>query len=174
MKDVPETRPETAPDTAPLTLPETAPVTFTESAARAVLARARREGKEGQTLRLFVMGGGCSGVTYRIDFDSEGARLLTWSGTWGSFNAVRLWCLEPVQAIEWKDENFNDRDVVPPWLPDLAEAVTGHGETSGEDGDLFADVPTLEDFAKKYANAPAPSQYKQLWARFLDPAGCPK
>ena len=107
-------------------------------------------------------------------FDSEGARLLTWSGTWGSFNAVRLWCLEPVQAIEWKDENFNDRDVVPPWLPDLAEAVTGHGETSGEDGDLFADVPTLEDFAKKYANAPAPSQYKQLWARFLDPAGCPK
>ena len=107
-------------------------------------------------------------------FDSEGARLLTWSWTWGSFNAVRLWCLEPVQAIEWKDENFNDRDVVPPWLPDLAEAVTGHGETSGEDGDLFADVPTLEDFAKKYANAPAPSQYKQLWARFLDPAGCPK
>ena len=107
-------------------------------------------------------------------FETDGERLLTWSGVWGSFNAVRLWSVEPVQAIDWKDENLDDPDKVLRWLPDLAEAVTGHGESSDEDADLFPDVPTLEHFAAKYPDEPLPSQYKQLWARFLEPIGRPK
>ena len=102
-------------------------------------------------------------------FDTGGVRLLTWSGVWGAFNAVRLWSLEPVGPIEWKDENFNHPKAVLGWLPDLAEAVTGHGETSDEDGDLFPDVPTLDHFAKLYKVDSLPSQYKQLWTRFIGP-----
>jgi energy-coupling factor transporter ATP-binding protein EcfA2 len=102
-------------------------------------------------------------------FDRDGARLLTWSGMWGSFNAVRLWSVEPVGAIEWKHDNFNHREIGLRWLPDLAEAITGQGEGFDEDGDLFPDVPTLEAFAMKYANDRAPFPYEQLWARFLEP-----
>jgi hypothetical protein len=88
---------------------------------------------------------------------------------WGSFNAVRLWSVEPVGAIEWKHDNFNYREIGLRWLPDLAEAITGQGEGFDEDGDLFPDVPTLEAFAMKYANDRAPFPYEQLWARFLEP-----
>jgi WD40 repeat protein/energy-coupling factor transporter ATP-binding protein EcfA2 len=102
-------------------------------------------------------------------FETGGARLLTWSGLWGSFNAVRLWSVEPVAAIDWEDGNLNDPDKVLRWLPDLAEAVTGHGETADGDADLFPDVPTLEDFAKKYDTERLPFPYAELWARFLEP-----
>jgi iron-sulfur cluster assembly accessory protein len=127
MKDVPETKPETAP--APL--PDAAPVTFTESAARAVLARAKREGKEGQTLRLFVMGGGCSGVTYRIDFDSEGAREgdVTFSQH-GISIAVDPKSLEFLRGsqLDYKVELMSQRFV---WSNPNAKSSCGCGESFG-------------------------------------------
>lgn len=107
-------------------------------------------------------------------FETGGARLLTWSGSWGSFNAVRLWSVEPVAAIDWTDCDLKDPDKVLHWLPDLAEAVTGSGESADEDGNLFPDVPTLEHFVAKYPNESPRSEYKQLWARFLEPMGRPK
>ena len=46
-----------------------APITITESAAAAILARAEKEGTTGQSLRVRIRGGGCSGVTYDMAWD---------------------------------------------------------------------------------------------------------
>jgi iron-sulfur cluster assembly accessory protein len=44
-------------------------VEVTPSAREQVLKILSREGKGGQALRLFVQGGGCSGLTYGMTFD---------------------------------------------------------------------------------------------------------
>lgn len=49
------------------------PIRLTEAAARAILARAAREGCPGAPLRVKIQGGGCSGVTYRMSFEPGGA-----------------------------------------------------------------------------------------------------
>lgn len=46
-------------------------ISVTESAAKKVLALAEKEGKP-PVLRVGVRGGGCSGMSYFMDFDSEG------------------------------------------------------------------------------------------------------
>ena len=48
-----------------------APIELTEAAARAILQKAEKEGKPGAPMRIRVMGGGCSGVTYKMDFDES-------------------------------------------------------------------------------------------------------
>jgi iron-sulfur cluster assembly accessory protein len=54
---------------APAANPE-APITLTEAAAHAIEARAAREGSPGAALRVRVKGGGCSGATYVMTFES--------------------------------------------------------------------------------------------------------
>jgi iron-sulfur cluster assembly accessory protein len=51
-----------------------APITLTEAAARAIVARAVRDGQPGAPLRVRIQGGGCSGVTYKMDWEPEGPR----------------------------------------------------------------------------------------------------
>jgi iron-sulfur cluster assembly protein len=46
-------------------------VAFTEAAVRQVKRQMARTGQEGKFLRLGVKGGGCSGLSYVIDFDDE-------------------------------------------------------------------------------------------------------
>jgi iron-sulfur cluster assembly accessory protein len=48
-----------------------APITLTEAAARAIEARAAREGASGAALRVRVKGGGCSGATYVMTFEKD-------------------------------------------------------------------------------------------------------
>lgn len=107
------------------------PVTLTESAARAIFARAKREGKEGQTLRLFVMGGGCSGVAYRIDFDAEGAKEsdITFSQH-GITIVVDPKSLQFLQGsvLDYKVELMSQRFV---WLNPNAKSSCGCGESFG-------------------------------------------
>lgn len=50
------------------THPEAA-IDLTEAAAKAILAKAAKEGREGHPLRVKIKGGGCSGVTYVMSFD---------------------------------------------------------------------------------------------------------
>ena len=45
------------------------PLVFTESAARKVGELIQGEGKPGLMLRVFVQGGGCSGLQYGFEFD---------------------------------------------------------------------------------------------------------
>jgi iron-sulfur cluster assembly protein len=53
---------------APAAEPTAAPVQLTERAATMVLAAMREEGLSGHGLRVGVMGGGCSGLQYLLDF----------------------------------------------------------------------------------------------------------
>jgi len=116
---------------APETKSDTAPITLTEGAARAIQARAKREGREGQTLRLFVMGGGCSGVTYRIDFDPEGAKEsdVTFSqhGIQMVMDPKSLQFLQG-SVLDYKVELMSQRFV---WLNPNAKSSCGCGESFG-------------------------------------------
>jgi iron-sulfur cluster assembly protein len=47
-----------------------APITVTQAAARAILAKAAKEGMPGAALRVRVKGGGCSGATYVMTFET--------------------------------------------------------------------------------------------------------
>ena len=47
------------------------PLTMTESAAKRIAFLTRREGADGQHLRIRVEGGGCSGFQYNFAFDSD-------------------------------------------------------------------------------------------------------
>lgn len=48
-------------------------ITFTEKAAEKVRTLQQAEGKPGYALRLRVVGGGCSGYSYSMDFEQETA-----------------------------------------------------------------------------------------------------
>jgi iron-sulfur cluster assembly protein len=47
-----------------------APITLTEAAARAIAAKAAKEGVPGAALRVRIKGGGCSGATYVMTFET--------------------------------------------------------------------------------------------------------
>ena len=51
------------------TLPEAPPLLFTDAAARKVSDLIRGEGNPKLMLRVFVQGGGCSGLQYGFEFD---------------------------------------------------------------------------------------------------------
>ncbi len=46
-------------------------ITVTETAARKIQTLMAKQGKEGQALRVFVQGGGCSGFRYGMTFDER-------------------------------------------------------------------------------------------------------
>lgn len=48
-------------------------VTITERAAEKIKELLAAEQKEGQGLRVKVVGGGCSGLQYKVDFDAQRA-----------------------------------------------------------------------------------------------------
>jgi iron-sulfur cluster assembly accessory protein len=48
-------------------------ITLTEKATQQVESLQQQEGKAGYALRLRVVGGGCSGYSYSMDFDKEAA-----------------------------------------------------------------------------------------------------
>lgn len=48
-------------------------IEITEAAARAIQARAEKEGCPGAPLRVRIQGGGCSGVTYKMTYEPAGA-----------------------------------------------------------------------------------------------------
>jgi iron-sulfur cluster insertion protein len=60
-------------DTATATVPETseAPLLFTDAAARKVGELIAGEGNPKLMLRVFVQGGGCSGLQYGFEFDEQ-------------------------------------------------------------------------------------------------------
>jgi iron-sulfur cluster insertion protein len=47
------------------------PVLFTDSAVEAIGKALKEEGEDGDFLRVSVVGGGCSGYQYGLDFDKE-------------------------------------------------------------------------------------------------------
>jgi iron-sulfur cluster assembly accessory protein len=50
---------------------EEKPILVTDSAVKAIKEAIKAEGEEGDALRVSVVGGGCSGYQYNLDFDKE-------------------------------------------------------------------------------------------------------
>ena len=48
-----------------------ATITVTESAVKRLVAVMKSDGKDDYFLRMSVEGGGCSGMTYKMDFENE-------------------------------------------------------------------------------------------------------
>jgi len=72
---------------------EGAPVTFTPAALEAVKNAITQEGEPGDGLRVSVVGGGCSGYQYNLDFDKE-ARMGDTTIAAGGFNIY----IDPISA----------------------------------------------------------------------------
>ncbi len=51
---------------------DTNPILMTDKAVEAIRAAIKEEGSEGDGLRVAVVGGGCSGYQYSLDFEKEG------------------------------------------------------------------------------------------------------
>ena len=56
---------------APFIPSDECPVLFTPAAVEAVKNAVKEEGEPGDSLRVSVVGGGCSGYQYNLDFDKE-------------------------------------------------------------------------------------------------------
>ena len=63
-------------------------VTLTENAVKQVKRQMAKAGQEGKCLRLGVRGGGCSGLSYVIDFDDEVDPEFDRTWTVGDLNVV--------------------------------------------------------------------------------------
>lgn len=67
----PKKKTEPAPEAAaPVDVPKNR-LAITEAAAQKTIALAQREGKPGWFLRVGIMGGGCSGLTYNFSFQQQ-------------------------------------------------------------------------------------------------------
>ncbi len=104
---------------------------MTAKAADAIRARAAREGAEGRTLRLSVLGGGCSGVSYKMDFEEGGPRpgdaAFTQHGIAVAIDPKSLKFLAGSQ-LDYKSELMSQRFV---WSNPNAKSSCGCGESFG-------------------------------------------
>jgi iron-sulfur cluster assembly accessory protein len=71
--DTETTTKELAPDmAAAFDATDSNPILMTDKAVEAIRAAIKEEGSEGDGLRVAVVGGGCSGYQYSLDFEKEG------------------------------------------------------------------------------------------------------
>jgi hypothetical protein len=103
--------------------------------------------------------GGSIGIA---QFSSDGKRLLILSGgIWNVFDRMRLIDVSPLYRTQRPaPETFEDKPV-PPWLADIASAVSAL-DTTG-DGALL----TLETVRKRYPKSKAGDPYEAVWRRFF-------
>jgi len=66
-----ETTPAGIPGDAGFIASDENPIHLTPSAVAAVKNAIKQEGQEGDSLRVSVVGGGCSGYQYNLDFEKE-------------------------------------------------------------------------------------------------------
>jgi WD40 repeat protein len=98
-------------------------------------------------------------------FNQNGTKLLTLSGPlWGTLNTVRVWDTSFRKPVTDDGRSRFDGKNAPPWLADLAEAMTGVRVTTDEDD---KPPPTIADVREKHAGKPFSDQYQIIWDRFL-------
>jgi hypothetical protein len=103
--------------------------------------------------------GGSMGIP---QFSLDGQRLLILSGgTWNVYDSLRLIDVSPLyRPREAAPEKFEEKPV-PPWLGDIAAAVSAL-DTTG-DGALL----TLETVRTRYPKSKAGDPYEAVWNRFF-------
>jgi hypothetical protein len=87
--------------------------------------------------------------------------LILSGGIWNVFDRMRLIDVSPLYRTEAvAPENFEEKPV-PPWLADIAAAVSAL-DTTGE-GSLL----TLETVKKRYPQSKVGDPYEAVWNRFF-------
>jgi Novel STAND NTPase 1 len=103
--------------------------------------------------------GGSIGIA---QFSSDGKRLLILSGgIWNVFDRMRLIDVSPVYRTQERAAEKFEEKPVPPWLADIAAAVSAL-DTTG-DGALL----TLEAVRERYPKSKAGDPYEAVWNRFF-------
>ncbi len=78
---------------APFVASDERPIQVTDSAIEAIKNAIAAEGQPGDSLRVSVVGGGCSGYQYNLDFEKE-ARMGDLTLTYGDVSVL----IDPVSA----------------------------------------------------------------------------
>ena len=95
-------------------------------------------------------------------FSSDGQRLLILSGgTWSALDSMRLIDVSPLYRKEEPPPIKFQQKPAPPWLADIASAVSALDNTG--DGSLT----TLQDVRSKYPESKAGDAYELVWKRFF-------
>ena len=106
-----------------------APIRITEAAARAILAKAEKEGFAGGPLRVRIRGGGCSGVTYAMSFAEgeprEGDFVTTQHGATVVVDARSIVFLRD-STLDYKTDLMSQRFL---WTNPNAKSSCGCGES---------------------------------------------
>ena len=100
-------------------------------------------------------------------FSSDGQRMLILSGgMFNVFDSMRLIDVSPLYRTKQFAPEKVDEKPAPPWLADIASAVSASDPS--QDGSLT----TLEDVRRKYPESKAGDPYESVWKRFFpDDAG---
>jgi hypothetical protein len=103
--------------------------------------------------------GGSIGIA---QFSSDGKRLLILSGgIWNVFDRMRLIDVSPLYRTQERASGTFEEKPVPPWLADIAAAVSAL-DTTG-DGALL----TLDTVRTRYPQSKAGDPYEAVWNRFF-------
>lgn len=103
--------------------------------------------------------GGSIGIA---QFSSDGKRLLILSGgIWNVFDRMRLIDVSPLYRTQEQASGTLEEKPVPPWLADIAAAVSAL-DTTG-DGALL----TLDTVRTRYPQSKAGDPYEAVWDRFF-------
>ena len=103
--------------------------------------------------------GGSIGIA---QFSSDGKRLLILSGgIWNVFDRMRLIDVSPLYRTQERASGTFEEKPVPPWLADIAAAVSAL-DTTG-DGALL----TLDTVRTRYPQSKAGDPYEAVWDRFF-------
>ena len=100
------------------------------------------------------------------NFSADGKMIVSLSGSsWVAMDTVRAWdvSLSRPAAADASKLRFTGKNP-PPWLADLADAVSGMRVATEDD-----ETPpiTLSDLRQTYADGPVPKEYAPIWNRFL-------
>jgi iron-sulfur cluster assembly accessory protein len=108
-----------------------APIVVTEAAAAAILSRAAKQGCAGQSLRVKVKGGGCSGATYQMSYEAgpppPGDFVTTQHGATVVVDPRSIAFLKD-STLDFKSELMSQRFV---WNNPQAKSTCGCGESFG-------------------------------------------
>ena len=108
--------------------PEAA-IILTPSAARAITTRAAREGAAGAPLRVRIKGGGCSGASYVMSYEPEGAKPGDFVTTQHDATVIidpRSMVYVKGSTLDYKSELMSQRFV---WTNPNAKSSCGCGES---------------------------------------------
>ncbi len=106
-----------------------APIVVTAAAARAILARAVREGAPGAPLRVRIKGGGCSGATYVMTYEQDGPKDKDFVTTQHGATVIvdpRSVVFVKGSTLDYKAELMSQRFV---WTNPNAKSSCGCGES---------------------------------------------